>query len=260
MMMLEVDGLSVRYGRLTALRGISLKVDEGQIVCIIGPNGAGKSTTLAAIAGGVGIQSGTVRWRNQVISGLVPEAISRLGLALVPEGRRVFSTLSVEENLLVGTYQRGDRAASSKDLQRALELFPGLRERIRQPAGRLSGGEQQMLVICRALLTNARLLMIDEPSLGLAPMVIDQVYEMLLDLRRRNGLTLLINEQSSERVLEFADHVYVLRNGEIQLSDAAANLQDGKAIMSAYFGFDARASNLDLAVGATHGRVHPELR
>ena len=119
-MMLEVDGLSVRYGRLTALRGISLKVDEGQIVCIIGPNGAGKSTTLAAIAGGVGIQSGTVRWRNQVISGLVPETISRLGLALVPEGRRVFSTLSVEENLLVGTYQRGDRAASSKDLQRAL--------------------------------------------------------------------------------------------------------------------------------------------
>ena len=150
MMMLEVDGLSVRYGRLTALRGISLKVDEGQIVCIIGPNGAGKSTTLAAIAGGVGIQSGTVRWRNQVISGLVPE------------GRRVFSTLSVEENLLVGTYQRGDRAASSKDLQRALELFPGLRERIRQPAGRLSGGEQQMLVICRALLTNARLLMMDD--------------------------------------------------------------------------------------------------
>jgi branched-chain amino acid transport system ATP-binding protein len=190
----------------------------------------------------------------------VPEAISRLGLTLVPEGRRVFSTLSVEENLLVGTYQRGDRAASSKDLQRALELFPGLRERIRQPAGRLSGGEQQMLVICRALLTNARLLMIDEPSLGLAPMVIDQVYEVLLDLRRRNGLTLLINEQSSERVLEFADHVYVLRNGEIQLSDAAANLQDGKAIMSAYFGFDARASNQDLAVGATHGRVHPELR
>ena len=215
---------------------------------------------LAAIAGGVGIQSGTVRWRNQVISGLVPEAISRLGLALVPEGRRVFSTLSVEENLLVGTYQRRDRAASSKDLQRALELFPGLRERIRQPAGRLSGGEQQMLVICRALLTNARLLMMDEPSLGLAPMIIDQVYEMLLDLRRRNGLTLLINEQSSQRILEFADHVYVLRNGEIQLSDAAANLQDGKAIMSAYFGFDARASNLDLAVGATHGRVHPELR
>ena len=117
-----------------------------------------------------------------------------------------------------------------------------------------------MLVICRALLTNARLLMIDEPSLGLAPMVIDQVYEMLLDLRRRNGLTLLINEQSSQRVLEFADHVYVLRNGEIQLSDSAANLQDGKAIESAYFGFDARASNLDLAVGATHGRVHPELR
>ncbi len=242
-MILEVDGISVRYGRLTALRGVSLKIDEGQIVCILGPNGAGKSTTLAAIAGGVGIQSGTIRWRNQVISGLLPEAISRLGLALVPEGRHVFSTLTVEENLLVGTYQRGDRAAVARDMKRALELFPQLRERIRQPAGRLSGGEQQMLVICRALLTDARLLMMDEPSLGLAPIIIDQVYQMLLDLRHRNGLTLLINEQSSERILNFADHVYVLRNGEIQLSETAGNLQDGKAIMSAYFGFDARAAN-----------------
>jgi branched-chain amino acid transport system ATP-binding protein len=237
--MLEVDGLSVRYGRLTALRGISLRVDEGQIVCVLGPNGAGKSTTLAAIAGGVPIQAGTIRWRDKVISGLVPEAISRLGLSLVPEGRHVFSTLTVEENLLISTYQRRDRAQSVRDMKRALDLFPRLKERIRQPAGRLSGGEQQMLVICRALLTNARMLMLDEPSLGLAPIVIDQVYEMLLDLRRRNGLTLLINEQSSERILKFADHVYVLRNGEIQLSDAAQRLQDGKSIMSAYFGFGA---------------------
>jgi branched-chain amino acid transport system ATP-binding protein len=241
--MLEVDGLSVRYGRLTALRGISLRVDEGQIVCVLGPNGAGKSTTLAAIAGGVPIQAGTIRWRDKTISGLVPEAISRLGLSLVPEGRHVFSTLTVEENLLISTYQRGDRAQGMRDMKRALDLFPRLKERIRQPAGRLSGGEQQMLVICRALLTNARMLMLDEPSLGLAPIIIDQVYEMLLDLRRRNGLTLLINEQSSERILKFADHVYVLRNGEIQLSDTAQRLQDGRAIMSAYFGFDAEVAN-----------------
>jgi branched-chain amino acid transport system ATP-binding protein len=241
--MLEVDGLSVRYGRLTALRGISLRVDEGQIVCVLGPNGAGKSTTLAAIAGGVPIQAGTIRWRDKTISGLVPEAISRLGLSLVPEGRHVFSTLTVEENLLISTYQRPDRAQGIRDMKRALDLFPRLKERIRQPAGRLSGGEQQMLVICRALLTNASMLMLDEPSLGLAPIIIDQVYEMLLDLRRRNGLTLLINEQSSERILKFADHVYVLRNGEIQLSDTAQRLQDGKAIMSAYFGFDAEVAN-----------------
>jgi branched-chain amino acid transport system ATP-binding protein len=238
-MTLEVDGLHVRYGRVTALRGISLRVEEGQIICILGPNGAGKSTTLAAIAGGVEISAGSIRWRNTTISGLPPEAISRLGLALVPEGRHVFSALTVEENLRVGMYQRRDRAAAARDMKWALELFPRLRERLRQPAGRLSGGEQQMLVLCRALLTNARLLMLDEPSLGLAPIVIDQVYDLLLDLRRRHSLTLLINEQSAERILKFADHVYVLRGGEIQLSDAAINLQDGKAIMSAYFGFDA---------------------
>jgi branched-chain amino acid transport system ATP-binding protein len=236
-MMLEVEELSVRYGPLTALRGISLSVDEGQIVCVLGPNGAGKSTALAAIAGGIPIHGGTIRWQGSTISGLMPEVISRLGLALVPEGRHVFSTLTVEENLLVGTYQRRDRRDAVKDMKQALELFPRLRERLHQPAGRLSGGEQQMLVICRALLTNARMLMMDEPSLGLAPIIVDQVYDMLLDLRRRNGLTLLINEQSSERILKFADHVYVLRNGEIQLSDAAAKLQDGTAIMGAYFGF-----------------------
>ncbi|MBS0222376.1 MAG: ABC transporter ATP-binding protein [Proteobacteria bacterium] len=252
-MILEVENLSVRYGSLTALRGVSLGVDEGQIVCVLGPNGAGKSTTLAAIAGGVAIHTGIIRWCNQPISGLMPEAISRLGLSLVPEGRHVFSTLTVEENLLVGTYQRRDRQEVAKDMKRALEIFPRLRERIHQPAGRLSGGEQQMLVICRALLTNARMLMMDEPSLGLAPIIVDQVYEMLLNLRQRNGLTLLINEQSSERILKFADHVYVLRSGELQLSDAAANLQDGKAIMNAYFGFDARPAEL-AAAGNGGGR------
>jgi branched-chain amino acid transport system ATP-binding protein len=249
-MMLEVEGLSVRYGSLTALRGVSLGVDEGQIVCVLGPNGAGKSTTLAAIAGGVALHAGTIRWRGQPISGLMPEAISRLGLSLVPEGRHVFGTLTVEENLLVGTYQRRNRREAVREMRRTLEMFPRLRERFHQPAGRLSGGEQQMLVICRALLTNARMLMMDEPSLGLAPIIVDQVYDILLDLRRRNGLTLLINEQSSERILKFADHVYVLRNGEIQLSDAAANLQDGTAIMNAYFGFDARPAQPKGSSGA----------
>jgi branched-chain amino acid transport system ATP-binding protein len=237
-LMLEVEDLHVSYGRLVALRGVSLHVEEGEVVCIVGPNGAGKSTTLAAIAGGVRPQVGGIRLGGHSLIGQVPEMISRLGVSLVPEGRRVFATLSVEENLRIGSYQRRDRANVQADYERLLELFPRLRERLQQPAGRLSGGEQQMLVICRALMTRPRLILIDEPSLGLAPMIVDQVYDVLLDIRRQRGLTLLINEQSSERVLKVADRLYVLRNGRIRLHGRAADLSDGKAIMSAYFGFD----------------------
>jgi branched-chain amino acid transport system ATP-binding protein len=238
--MLEVEDLHVSYGRLVALRGVSLSIGKGEIVCIIGPNGAGKSTTLAAIAGGVPLQSGAIRLSGQTISGMAPEAISRLGVSLVPEGRHVFGTLSVAENLRIGTFQRRDRANVNEDFDRILQHFPQLRERLGQPGGRLSGGEQQMLVIARALLTRPRLVLVDEPSLGLAPRIIDQVYEILVELRRRDGLTLLINEQSSQRVLKFADRIYVLRNGSVQLHDRAANLGDGHAIMSAYFGFQER--------------------
>jgi branched-chain amino acid transport system ATP-binding protein len=238
--MLEVEDIYVSYGRLTALRGVSLSVGEGEIVCVIGPNGAGKSTMLAAIAGGVPLQAGTVRLSGRSIAGMVPEAISRLGVSLVPEGRHVFTTLTVEENLRIGTFQRRDRANIGGDFRRILEHFPQLSERLSQPAGRLSGGEQQMLVIARALLTRPRLVLVDEPSLGLAPRIIDQVYEILIDLRRREGLTLLINEQSSDRVLKFADRIYVLRSGRVQLHDRAANLREGNAIMSAYFGFEDR--------------------
>ena len=154
--MLEVEDIHVSYGRLVALRGVSLHVGEGEIVCVIGPNGAGKSTMLAAIAGGVPLQAGTVRLGGKVIAGMVPEAISRLGVSLVPEGRHVFATLTVAENLRIGTFQRRDRANVNDDFRRILEHFPQLRERLGQPAGRLSGGEQQMLVIARALLTRPR--------------------------------------------------------------------------------------------------------
>jgi len=238
--MLEVEDIHVNYGRLVALRGVSINVGEGEIVCIIGPNGAGKSTMLAAIAGGVPLQAGAVRLEGQTISGMVPEAVSRLGVSLVPEGRHVFGTLSVAENLRVGTFQRRDRASVNGDFERILQLFPQLRDRLGQPGSRLSGGEQQMLVIARALLTRPRLMLVDEPSLGLAPRIIDRVYEILIDLKRREGLTLLINEQSSERVLKFADRIYVLRNGRVQLHDRAANLREGHAIMNAYFGFHDR--------------------
>jgi branched-chain amino acid transport system ATP-binding protein len=238
--MLEVEDIHVNYGRLVALRGVSINVGEGEIVCIIGPNGAGKSTMLAAIAGGAPLQAGTIRLAGRTISGMVPEAISRLGVSLVPEGRHVFGTLSVAENLRIGTFQRRDRANVNQDFERILQHFPQLRDRLNQPGGRLSGGEQQMLVIARALLTRPRLVLVDEPSLGLAPRIIDQVYEILIDLRRREGLTLLINEQSSERVLKFADRIYVLRDGRVQLHDRAANLRGGHAIMGAYFGFQER--------------------
>jgi branched-chain amino acid transport system ATP-binding protein len=240
--MLEVEDVHVNYGRLAALRGVSLTVREGEVVCLVGPNGAGKSTTLAAIAGGVKAQRGRISLAGTPLIGKAPEEISRLGAALVPEGRHVFATLSVDENLQIGAHVRRDRSTMRADRERALALFPRLRERLTQPAGRLSGGEQQMLVICRALMTRPRLLMIDEPSLGLAPKIVDQVYEVLLQRCRGEGVTLLINEQSSERVLKFADRVYVLRNGNIRLHGSAADLRDGKAIMSAYFGFEDHAA------------------
>ncbi|SJZ30812.1 branched-chain amino acid transport system ATP-binding protein [Enhydrobacter aerosaccus] len=235
--MLEVDNIHVNYGRLQALRGVSLSVREGEIVCVVGPNGAGKSTTLGAIAGGVTPHAGRITLRGQSLGGLPPEAVARLGVSLVPEGRHVFGSLTVAENLRIGTFQRRDRAAVAADFERILEHFPRLRERLQQPAGRLSGGEQQMLVIGRALMTRPRLVMVDEPSLGLAPKIVDQVYDILIKLRHAANLTLLINEQSSERVLKFADRIYVMRGGRIHLEDRAANLQDGKAIMQAYFGF-----------------------
>ena len=235
--MLEVNDIHVSYGRLRAVKGISLSVAKGEIVCLIGPNGAGKSTTLAAIAGGVAPTRGNIALEGGDLAGMRPEQIARLGVSLVPEGRHVFGTLTVAENLRVGTYMRADRRGVSSDYDRVLALFPRLQERIGSPAGRLSGGEQQMLVIARALLTKPRLLLVDEPSLGLAPKIVDQVYEILLAARQSEGLTLLINEQSSHRILKHADRIYVIRSGHIHLHDRAANLQDGEAIKRAYFGF-----------------------
>ena len=235
--LLEVDDIHVRYGDLQALRGVSLRVDEGEVVCIIGPNGAGKSTTLAAVAGGVVPSAGDIRIAGASVLGRRPEQIARLRLSLVPEGRHIFGTLTVEENLRLGGYMLDDRRAALSDLDRMLAVFPRLKERLSYPAGRLSGGEQQMLAVARAVMTRPRLLLVDEPSLGLAPLVVDQIYETLLDLRRRENLTLLINEQSSTRILTHADRIYVLRGGRMQLEGRAADLRQGDAIRQAYFGF-----------------------
>jgi branched-chain amino acid transport system ATP-binding protein len=235
--MLSVEGLCVSYGGLVALRDVSMNVEAGEIVCVVGPNGAGKSSLLSAIAGGLTPQAGSVRFEGRDLVRQRPEAIANLGLSLVPEGRRVFATLSVEENLRLGTGMPRAAKGVEAQLERTLTHFPRLRERRRMPAGALSGGEQQMLAIGRALMTRPRLILVDEPSLGLAPLIVDQVYEILHALRREDGLTLLINEQSSKRVLKYADRIYVIRGGEVRLNDYAHNLQDGAAIMQAYFGF-----------------------
>jgi branched-chain amino acid transport system ATP-binding protein len=242
-MMLKVDGLEVRYGRLAAVRGVSLEVKQGEIVSVIGPNGAGKSSLFAAIAGGIAPHRGSILFDKTEIAGARPERIARLGLSLIPEGRHVFSTLSVEENLRLGAFMARGEGSVEERLSQIMAHFPRLAERRRLSAGGLSGGEQQMLVIGRALMTNPRVMLVDEPSLGLAPKIVDQVYEILLELKAKNGLTLLINEQSSKRVLKHADRIYVLRSGEVKLEDHARNLQDGAAIMHAYFGFSGAALN-----------------
>jgi branched-chain amino acid transport system ATP-binding protein len=237
-MLLEVKDITVHYSRLPALREVSVTVDEGEIVCIVGPNGAGKSTTLLAISGVLNPTHGEILFDGDKINGMSAEAVARSGISQVPEGRHVFTTLNVEENLRIGTSIRKDRENIEKDFKHILEIFPVLAERRKQAAGKLSGGEQQMLVIGRALLTNPRIMTIDEPSLGLAPNLVDRVYETLIDLRRSRGLTLLIVEQSSERALKAADRLYVLRSGQMQLEGKATDLQDGEKVRQAYFGFE----------------------
>ncbi|WP_284946399.1 ABC transporter ATP-binding protein [Acidisoma cladoniae] len=245
--MLELSGVEVRYGRLVALRGLTMEVHQGEVVCLIGPNGAGKSTTMAAIAGGVPRHAGSIKFEGVEMPSRKPERIARLGLSLVPEGRHVFGTLTVEENLRVGGYLRKTTREGAEALERVAGYFPRLKERWKSPAARLSGGEQQMLSIGRALMTGPRLVMVDEPSLGLAPLIVDAVYDILLELRAREGLTLLINEQSSHRILRFADRIYVIRNGGIQLHGTADALRDGEAIKAAYFGFSAAKTETGVA-------------
>ena len=231
--MLDVEDLHVQHGPLQAVAGVTLRVGRGEVVGVIGPNGAGKSTLMAAIAGGIPSLRGGVRLDGQAITGMRADRIARLGLTLVPEGRHVFGMLSVQENLRIGSYMH---RGAQDGIEHVLDYFPRLRERLHMPAGRLSGGEQQMLVIGRALLTRPRLMMVDEPSLGLAPRIVDQVYELLLQLREREGLSLLVNEQSATRLLRAADRVYVLREGRVRLEGRAADLRQGDALARSYFG------------------------
>ena len=237
MTLLAVDNITVRYGRLTALRGISLNIAEGEILFVTGPNGAGKSTLLNAIAGVVPPVSGTIAMDGLAVTGAPPEQIARRGFSLVPEGRNVFGALSIEENLKVGAGMRTDRQKVVDDLESVYREFPMLAERRRAPAGMLSGGQQQMLVIGRALMTSPRLMAIDEPSLGLAPKIIDQVYEILMRLRAQRKLTLLIVEQSSTRAMMTGGRMILMRGGRIVLEGEAGDMVKDERLKQAYFGF-----------------------
>ena len=237
MTLLAIDNVTVRYGRLTAVRGISLTIAEGEILFVTGPNGAGKSTLLNAIAGVVPPISGTITLGDAEMTGAPPESIARRGFSLVPEGRNVFGALTIEENLKVGTGMRADRKKIAGDLASVYEEFPMLAARRHTPAGMLSGGQQQMLVIGRALMAAPRIMAIDEPSLGLAPKIIDQVYEILLRLRHQRKLTLLIVEQSSTRAMMTGGRMILIRGGRIVLQGEAAEMVRDERLRQAYFGF-----------------------
>jgi len=242
MSLLALSDITVRYGRLTAVRDVSFSMDEGEILFITGPNGAGKSSLLRAIAGVTPVAGGRVDLAGREITGQSPENIARLGLSMVPEGREVFGSLTIEENLLVGTGmhagERGWRGRAASELEAVYATFPMLRERRHRQAGLLSGGQQQMLVIGRALMTNPRLIAIDEPSLGLAPNITDQVYERLIALRSQRQLTLLIVEQSSARAIMVGGRMILMRGGQVVLDGDARELGNGEAIQAAYFGYE----------------------
>ena len=237
MTLLQVNGITVRYKQLTALRKLTMRIDEGETVFVTGPNGAGKSTLLRAIAGVVTPREGVITFRGQQTGGRTPEDIARMGFSMVPEGREVFGGLTIEENLRLGTGMRRDSDQAARDLEQVYAVFPMLSDRKNQPAGVLSGGQQQMLVIGRALMAAPKLIAIDEPSLGLAPKVIDDVYATLLKLRDTRGLTLLIVEQSATRAMLTGGRMILLRSGEVALEGDARELVKGEALKKAYFGY-----------------------
>ena len=233
--MLEIAGLRAAYGPIEALRGIDLEVRAGELVCLLGANGAGKSTTLRTISGLLRPAAGRVAFEGRSIGGLPPAAILEAGIAHCPEGRRVFPYLSVEENLLMGAYVRRDGAGIAADLERVCAHFPVLGERRDQAAGTLSGGEQQMLAIGRALMARPKLIMFDEPSLGLAPTVVETTFAIIADIRRQ-GTTVLMVEQNAYLALRMADRAYVLETGRIVLAGAAADLMADDHVRRAYLG------------------------
>jgi branched-chain amino acid transport system ATP-binding protein len=233
--LLEVDKIECSYGRIRALEGISLKVEEGEIVTLIGANGAGKTTTLRAISGLVRPGRGSIRFDGQDLLRVSPDQIVKLGLGHSPEGRRVFSRMTVRENLELGAFIRKSATEIKSDLERVLTIFPRLQERLGQKAGTLSGGEQQMLAMARALMSKPRLLMLDEPSLGLSPILVQTIFGVIREINAA-GTTILLIEQNARQALSIASRGYVLEVGKIAFQDSAANLMASEAVRAAYLG------------------------
>ncbi|MCC7476056.1 MAG: ABC transporter ATP-binding protein [Pirellulales bacterium] len=235
MALLEVENLGVFYGAIEALRGVSLCVEAGEVVTLIGANGAGKSTTLRTISGLLQPRSGKIVFDGRPIQNWPPHKVVETGLVQAPEGRKIFSNLTVEENLNLGAFLRNDKAAIAKDRERALEFFPRVRERLAQQAGTLSGGEQQMLAIARALVARPKLLMLDEPSLGLAPQLVQTIFQVIREINRA-GTTILLVEQNANMALQVAHRAYVIEVGKIRMEGPAAQLAASDDVRKAYLG------------------------
>ncbi|WML52359.1 ABC transporter ATP-binding protein [Neobacillus sp. PS3-12] len=233
--MLTVKNLQVNYGSVQALKDISIEVKQGEIVTLIGSNGAGKSTLLKTISGLIRPKQGSITFEGKDLTSIPPEKIVSIGISHVPEGRKIFSGMTVMENLRIGAYQRKDKKGIEKDLEEVFSLFPILKDRKNQDAGTLSGGEQQMLAISRALLAKPKLIILDEPSLGLAPVIIDKVFEFIEKIRD-TGITILLVEQNANLALEVSERAYVLETGEIKLTGKSSELLKDEQIMKAYLG------------------------
>jgi len=234
--MLELTQLEVSYGSIKALHGVSLRVPEKSIVTLIGANGAGKSTTLRAVSGLIKARSGSVRYNGEDITNLPAHELVPRGLCHVPEGRMVFANLTVKENLQMGAYLRHDKKGVAEDLDYSFQIFPRLKERISQPAGTLSGGEQQMLAIARALMSKPRFLMLDEPSLGIAPILVRAIFNQIVAINKERGLTILLVEQNANLALAISHYGYVLETGRILLENDAASLRENPQVKEAYLG------------------------
>jgi len=235
-MLLEVDNITLLYGRIQALHGISVTVDQGEIVALIGANGAGKTTTMRAISGLRAVASGRVRFNGADITRMRADLRVSAGICQSPEGRGIFPGMTVRDNLEMGAYTRRDSANIAKDMAHVLELFPRLRERIKQPGGTLSGGEQQMLAVGRALMSRPKLLLLDEPSMGLAPMLIQQIFEIITEINQRDGTTILLVEQNAQQALSRAHRAYVLETGRIVKEGTGRDLLVDPAVKDAYLG------------------------
>jgi branched-chain amino acid transport system ATP-binding protein len=235
MALLDVDDIHTFYGNIEALKGISLEVEEGEVVTLIGSNGAGKSTTLRSISGLTPPRTGTIRFDGSDISATPPQDIVQLGISQSPEGRHCFARMTVRENLELGAYLRRNRAEINEDMERVFALFPRLQERDRQKAGTMSGGEQQMLAIGRAMMARPKLLLLDEPSMGLAPILVERIYETVAEINKQ-GTTILLVEQNANFALEYSSRGYVLETGTIALADKSAALRENPEVQKAYLG------------------------